>query len=233
MPIRYAGHEITALKRGDVDISQVRHGSSLVWTKAPIFDGFNRDDSVGLGTDWTDHGPSGNPYLASVVNNYARINIPDNQVFVAFVEARARFNAAQTVSDDGYLEFRIATQGDGSGWSNYPTQVFRRLSNSAFTHGVGVQLDASTLRIVRRVGGGDTVMRNCGAFHAGDVCVLTQVGNVHTLFRNGTDVGAWNDNAGTASKGSGFRSVGVYFSGGKDAFGPRRFSPALDYIAAA
>lgn len=233
--LRFGATPITQLRIGSTPITQLRLGGAVIWSASGagvIRVDFNQPDQIGLGTDWTDYGGV-SPYLASISSGYARINIPDDLPFLGLQEDRVRYNAAQVAGDDGHIRVKIATMGDGTGFFAARSQAFRRLSNAAYSHGVGIELSNSQLSIVRRVGSVDTPMANCGTYQPGDEADLVQLGNVHTMLRNGNDVGAWNDSGATASKGSGFRSIGLMFSGGKDFFGPRRLSPAFDYVEAA
>ncbi|WP_166905901.1 hypothetical protein [Mycobacterium sp. DL440] len=232
MPLNFGGtHPVLALKHGGIDYQKLYLGSTLIWSKSGIRDTFDRDDAATLGSAWTDHGPSAT-YKAGIVNGQCRLALPDGLVSSPLLTSHARYNAAVAPGDDYELEFRVGSQGSGpSITGDLPrTQVFARVSNSGFTHGVGVQLDSSTLRIVRRLLSINTVMVSGGTFGAGDTINLKGVGNVHTLRRNGSRVGEWNDSTGTASKGSGYRSLGVVVMASKDLLGPRRFGPTLDWV---
>ena len=235
MSLRIGGTPIVGLRLGSTPIQQLRLGSTIIWSASGagiIRVDFNQADQIGLGADWTSHGGV-SPYLASISSGYARINIPDGLLFLGLQEDRVRYNATTLPGDDGHIRVKIASMGDGTGYFAARSQAFRRLSNAAFTHGVGIELSNSQLKIVRRVASVDTIMANCGTYQPGDEADLVQAGDVHTMLLNGTDVGAWNDSGHTASKGAGFLSIGLMFSGGKDGLGPRRFSPAFDYVEAA
>ncbi|UYL88146.1 hydrolase [Gordonia phage Evaa] len=229
--IRTGSTPIIDIRRGATPLSQVRVGSTLVWSRSSVRDDFERDDSVGLGPNWTSHGPSATPYLASVLNGYARMNVPDGLVNLSLQTNRQRFNAGVVAGDNGYIEARIANLGD-AGWSRI-SQLFGRLSNAAFTHGVGFQLSDGRLHIVRRVADTDTIMASGSGYAAGDVIRLAYAGNVYSLYRNGSYVFGWTDSGNSASVGSAFRSLGLVVSATKDTFGPRRYSPAFDYVEAA
>lgn len=238
------GGAISRVVRGGVEYTQIRRGGVPVWeaptaepppgepTLVILRDTFNRADSDDVGSNWTHN--DFDTYKAGIFSKSTRLAIPDGSVFGLDLRIdRLRYNAGTLPNDDCYLKFGVASQGSsGSSKSSaYRTQVYYRLSNTGFSHGVGVQLDSSTLRIVRRVSGTTTTMvNNCGAFTAGDQISMDATGNVHTLFRNGTDVGVWNDNGATASKGSGFRSMGYRVDGAKEFLGSRRFSPRLDFV---
>ncbi|WNM74930.1 glycosyl hydrolase [Gordonia phage MossRose] len=230
MPLRLGSTPITSVKLGSTDIREIRLGSTLVWSRSSLRDDFNRDNSVGLGANWTNHGPASSPYYASVLNNYARLNIPDGLISLSLQTSRWRYTAAVMPSDNGRIETRVAVKGD-NGWDRI-TQLFGWLSTD-FASGVGIRLDGSIPSIVRRVSGTETVMASGTTYNAGDVLQLRKNGTVYSLYRNGTFVVQWNDSGNTAVTGAGNRSLGVVFTGTKDTLGPRRFSAALDYVAAA
>ncbi|QGH80046.1 hypothetical protein SEA_NHAGOS_35 [Gordonia phage NHagos] len=230
MSLRLGSTPITNVRLGSTDIKEIRRGSTLIWSRSNVRDDFNRADSTGLGASWTDHGPASSPYLASVLNNYARLNIPDGLISLSLQTSRWRYNAAQMPSDDGYVETRVASKGD-AGWDRI-TEVFGWLTNTSFDSGVGIRLDGSVPSIVRRVTGTETVMASGTTYAAGDVLRVRKNGTVYSLYRNGAFVTQWNDSGNTAVTGAGNRSLGVVLTGTKDTLGPRRFSAALDYVEA-
>lgn len=223
---------IVAIKRGASSIVQIRRGATLIWSGSGLRDDFNRTD---LGADWIHYGPAGD-YVADIVNDMLRLDIPDGLLAVPLKTDRVRLNTAQVSGTDYYLEFRVGSQGSGDSpflGNKHRTQVFARVSDGAFTHGVGVDLYGSQLGIVRRVSNTDTIMvPNFGAFTAGDTIRMTGVGNLHTVRRNGQFAGEWNDSAATAASGAGYKSIGVRVDASKDTLGPRRFSPGIDWIEA-
>lgn len=231
--ITRTGGSVQRIVRNGADIQQVWRNGVLLWSRSGIRDDFNRDDAATLGSGWTDQGPS-STYKAGIVDGQCRLALPDGLVSSTLLTSHARYNVATAPNDDYELEFRVGSQGSGPSITGdlARTQVFARVSNSGFTHGVGVQLDSSTLRIVRRVLSINSVMApDCGAFGAGDTINMKGVGNLHTLRRNGRKVGEWNDSTGTASKGGGFRSLGVVVMASKDLLGPRRFGPTIDWVS--
>ncbi|OMB79300.1 DUF7257 domain-containing protein [Mycolicibacterium conceptionense] len=233
MPLNFGGtHPIQALKLADIDFQKLCLGSTILWSKSSIRISFDGPDAATLGVDWVDYGPS-STYKAGIVNGQCRLAIPDGLISLPLLTSRQRYNAAQAPNTDYELEFRVGSQGSGPSITGdlSKTQVFARVSNTAFTHGVGVQLDSSTLRIVRRVSNTDTIMlNNGGTFAAGDTINLKGVGNLHTLRRNGSRVGEWPDTTGTAASGPGYKSLGVVVMGSKDLLGPRRFGPTIDWV---
>lgn len=233
MTIRIGTTSVNQLRIGTNLVTQVRIGTNLAWSGSALRDDFNYPDTGNLVTtgDWTDDGHV--DYTAGVVAGACRIAIPDGLIFTAAQLSRMRYTAALLAGDDGYLEFRVANPGAPWGFFNFGTQVYRRLNNDNSNDGVGVDLNASALSIVRRVGGGEAPMAACGSYGGGDVVRLQQVGNVHSVYVNGALRNSWDDSGATAHKGIGYRRVGVAVSGGKEFFGARRFSPSLDYIEAA
>jgi hypothetical protein len=226
MTVKVGPTLVTAVKVGSTALTSIKVGSTLVWSQTNLYDGFDRADGP-LGSAWTEIASS--TYKLGVVSKSLRMNIPDQTGawFIDLQSSRFRFSAATTAADDGYVETRVANPGSRT----YITQVFRRMSLDG-TGGVGIQLDTGTVSIVRRTFGTDTVMLNCGVMLGGDIIRLTQAGDLHTMTRNGRFVGEWNDTGHTANKGAAFRSIGAYAQGIKDLFGPRYFSPSLDYIEA-
>jgi hypothetical protein len=240
MSIRIGSTPISAIRIGSTPVNEIRVGSTPVWSAAsPMRDDFNRantdptDPNGLLPGSWVEHNLA-NDYFGAVVNNKCRLQLPDNIPALALQVSQKRWAAAQHPADDGYIECRIGSAGDPE--EAFYTQVFRRLSNGAFTHGVGMQFDVSTIRIVRKVAGVDDIVEDeVGTFQQGDVIRQVDVGNVHTILRNGDEIGGWDDTGATASKGAGFRSMGMVVTAANPiswwiVVGPRKFSPALDYI---
>ena len=231
MAIRLGSTPITDVRLGSTQIREVRLGSQLIWSRATLRDDFNRADSLGLGASWVDQGPASSPYLASVVNNYARLNIPENLISLALQTSMWRFTGGVMPSSDGRIETRVAIKGD-AGW-NRITDFYGWLTNTSFASGVGIRFDGTVPSIVRRVSGTSTVMASGTTYAAGDVFQLRKAGTVYSLYRNGAFVVQWNDSGNTAVTGASQRSMGVLFTGTKDTLGPRRYSAALDYVQAA
>lgn len=233
---------IPDIRHGTTQINEVRHGTTPRWIRGGVFDNFTRLDVNGnetdvlntLGSDWTDHGPSSD-FKMGVEDGRARVSIPDAMIggFWDFRTSCWRYNVATNSVDDGFIECRAATLGDDASLtslSGYVTEVYGRLSNAAFTHGVGIRMAAGHCWLVRLVGGTPTLMADGGTFQPGARLRHHFTSNLHKLYVDGQDVATWNDSGGTASKGSGFRSLGLLGQGAKDTFGPRRFSPAMDYV---
>lgn len=230
MSIRVGSTPVTDIRIGTTPVIQVRRGSDLVWSRATLRDDFNRADSLGLGASWTDLGPATTPYLCSVINGYARINIPSGLVSLSLQTSRWRYNAAVKPDDNGHIECRVAVKGD-EGW-NRITELWG-WANVDLSGGVAIRLDGSVASIVRRVSNTNTVVATGGPYAAGDTLRLSRNGNTWTLRRNGALMVEWNDSGSTVTTGVAFRSVCLLQTGTKDTLGPRRYSAALDYIEAA
>lgn len=231
---RYRGSTpIVARYRGSVPITARFRGSQPIWSRGGVHFDFTEPNAPLTSYGWVDHGPSSD-FKAGVVDGAMRLALPDGLIALTERTSRARYGTPMT-KDGGFIEIRVATKGDGTknfllGTVAYTTQVFGWVSNAAFTHGVGIGLEASQLSIVRRVAGTDTKMASCGAFGAGDVVRLIRGEVVFTMKRNGQIVGVWPDTGNTAASGVDYRSLGVRVDASKDPLGPRRFSPSIDWL---
>lgn len=168
-------------------------------------------------------------YVIGVVNQAARMMVPDGLMSLDKTVGKMR-HPTQLTSPDGWLEIQVAEAGS----PGFGTQLYRRYSNDGSgKYGVGMDLRDNMVSIVRRVNGVETVVApNLGAFGPASTLRLDQLGNVHTLSRNGDVLGAWPDNTGTAAKGAGYQSVAMVMTGAKELLGQRRFSPSLNYVEA-
>ena len=173
-------------------------------------------------------------YPIGVAGAMVRVLIPDGLVALPVQTAWAR-NLAEVAGDDGWLEVEVATRGSGG----LVTQVFRRYDNSGnAASGVGLDLRSSmvSLIVLAPVGGlgsGDlNVAPGLGSFAAGDRLRLVQTGNVHTVFKNGVQLGQWVDTYYVAAVGSGNRSIGMMMQACQDFLGPAHYSPSLHYVCA-
>lgn len=233
--IRGGGGAITAIKHGTTDITEIRRGTTLVWSKAQLRIDFRpMDDQVGLGTTWTDYGTAVSPYLASVDGGVCRINLPDNVAVIGAQRSNMRYNAAITTTTDGYLEVGVGSWGH---WDPaFRTIVYDHLSNTSFDDGIGIGFWGQALRIVRRVAGVETTMATGGGFQTGDIIRLVHLNNgkLHQLYRNGRIVCWWDDSlANSANVDINHRSVGISVYGRKDnIFVPRCYSTGISYIEA-
>lgn len=235
MPVAYLGSTpITAIKHGALNITNAYRGSVPVWSASAIRDDFDRADADDLGANWDDEGSSLD-YLIGITDERARVQIPDGLIggFWDYRISRMRWNVETLAGDDGFVECRVATKGDNASatsLSGYRTDVMGRVTNDDFSEGVGFRLSAGELFIITRISDTDAVRAEGGSFQAGDVIQQTFVGHTHRLFRNGDQVAVWEDTGPVASIGSGYRSLGIRQEGAKDLLGPRRFSPAFDYV---
>lgn len=233
MALYFGTSKVQALYLGEAEIQNLYLGSTLVWTKNVLRDEFDRADASNLGSDWLDESEYFlSSYGIGVVDEVARIVLPDGLLSYGYIHRQVRYIDGLAPAPDGYIEIKAATSGANPDIlaHRFYTRVFGRNSNSDMTHGVGIQLEASKLAIVRRVASIDTVMVECGSFSAGDVLRLTSTGNLHTLTRNGSFAGEWNDSGATAQSGASYRALGISMYAGKDLLGPRRFSPTLEYV---
>lgn len=235
--MKIGGMPVTAIRVGTQSVQAVRAGTDLLWSRTTLRDTFDRADTLDLsagGGLWADQGPSSD-FFAGIVNGTCRLNVPDNIASwgLNLRTSRKCFTGGTLVGDfQGYVEARIASMGN-SGSSMAPayiTQVFAKVSDGAFANGIGFQLDSSTLRLVRRVSSADTVIASYGAFALGDVIRLSWLGDVYTLWRNGSLLDPWTDSGSTVVTGAGSRSMGIRVDAAKEVFGARKFSPALDYV---
>ena len=129
------------------------------------------------------------------------------------------------------LEVQVAEAGS----PGMATQVYRRYANDGSgARGVGIHMADNMAGIVRRVGGVETVVKPAlGGFGPTSRLRLEQLGNTHTLFRDGIQLGEpWVDATNTAASGANNRSVAMVMNGAKELWGSRRFSPSLNYLEA-
>jgi hypothetical protein len=169
-------------------------------------------------------------YVIGVQNQSARMLIPDGLMSLDPRLSRFR-HPVQTLGDDGWLEIEVAEAGA----PGFATQVFRRYANDGTgARGVGMELKDSMVSLVRRVGGNDAIVKPAlGSFGPGSRIRLAQVGDTHTLFRDGIQLGEpWEDLGATAAKGALNRSVAMVMAGAKEFQGGRRFSPSLASLEA-
>lgn len=179
--------------------------------------------------DWSDGLPDELCFLIGIVGNSARMIIPDGLLSLDMVASRFRHELL-TPDDDGWLEVEIAD----AGVPEFLTQIYRRYSNDGTgANGVGLDLRSGVASIVRRVGGVETLVApDLTTFGSSDRLRLEQYDDVHTLLRNGTEVGAWNDVGATAARGAANRSVAMLMQGASEYRGTRLFSPSLSEIEA-
>lgn len=169
-------------------------------------------------------------YIIGVVNHAARLQMPDGLMNLDKQVGRMR-HPSLLPSDDGWLEVQVAESGS----PGMATQVFRRYANDGSgARGVGIHMVDNMAGIVRRVGGVETVVKPAlGGFGPSSRLRLEQLGNTHTLLRDGIPLGdPWVDATNTAASGAANRSVAMVMTGAKELWGSRRFSPSLNYLEA-
>lgn len=239
--LKVGSSAVADVRYGSTMVSSIRRGSTIMWQRTGggsgslIFDDFDRADADTLGSNWTYEDGAFHDHEIGVENGQARVKIPEGLIggFFTLSTSRCRYNVATASSDDGFVETQPSSLGNshsGASPTGYRTQVFGRGNNTSCDDGVGIEMKAGNCWIVRRVGGSDTVMEDGGSFQAGDILRLSYSGNVYTLTRNGVEVASWNDSGASAHVGSGYRSLLLRGDGAKDLLGPRRFSPALNYV---
>jgi hypothetical protein len=238
MSLQLGSTPITGVKLGTTHITSIYIGATLVWSSTGIRDDADRQDAIGLGSNWTDLGPALTPNLASVYSRYFRMNMEDAGTTQSTQTDRQVYNAAVSPADDGYLETVPLTEGD----SGLQTIVWRR-ANVTLTNGVGIHLRSGEASIVSRISNTEVVRTPTGrGFQPGDIIRLTQEGNVHSLRVAGGDPVVWNDSGGLAAVGASFRSMGLTMQGsrilqhGRGEGGTqtdeyvRQYSPALEFV---
>lgn len=220
-------------------ITEVRRGSVPVWTRNVTGDDFDREDATTLGDDWTDLGTS-TDFKLGITNGMVRVQIPEGLIggFFDLRTSSARYNQGVGLADDGYVEVRAGSRGDGfspTSLSGFGSAVYGRGNNSGstFSNGVGINFQAGTCSIVTVVSGAWASRAEGGTFQAGDRLRLTFIGNVHTLYVNGTQRAQWTDSGNVVLKGASYRSLIIRSMGGKDLLGPRRFGPMFDAVTMA
>ncbi|AKF14609.1 minor tail protein [Mycobacterium phage Baee] len=169
-------------------------------------------------------------FVIGSIGNAARMLVPDGLMSLNKQVSRVRHETVLP-GDDGFLETQIAELGD----PGYVTQLFRRYANDGSgARGVGLDFRNSQASIVRRVASADVLVApDVASFGPGDTFRLDQLGNVHSLTKNGEPVIAWNDSTGTAASGATNRSVAMMMQSAKELSGSRLFSPSLNYVDAA
>ncbi|AVO21736.1 hypothetical protein SEA_GODPHATHER_34 [Mycobacterium phage GodPhather] len=233
MPIFDRGSPIIRIVDAGSDIVEVRQGSALIWSASTIFVDFGQMPNRGnLAPEW-EH--LAGDFPLGVVDGKARSTLPDGQVAWSHFTSQARYVEEQMPNADYFLEFQIGSQGAGDSWlfnTKHRTQVLVRCNNTgSVTNAVGVDLYASTLRIVRRSGStSNQTMVSCGAYAPGDIVQLRGVGNEHFLYCNGEYRESWDDEAGSVQSGPSYRSLVINNDASKDLLGPRRFGPTINYV---
>lgn len=223
---------ITGIFRGAVPITAVFRGTTLLYSPGGG-DNFERDDGP-LGSNWTDLGTAPD-WKLGIEDGVARVLIPDAILGFPWDSRTSfmRYNVTVASQDDGFVECRPATRGDSASFTKtdgFHSQVWGKGNNTggSATNGAGIHMQAGHLWIAKRVSGTGTKLTDCGTFQPGDVIRLRYSGATATMAKNGQDVGT-APLTGVLSNSSN-RSLIIRGDGGKDTLGPRRFSPALDYV---
>lgn len=166
-------------------------------------------------------------YVIGMINQRAQMLIPPGLLSLDTRTSRFRWPTPLT-NDDGFVEVRLADAGNGPGMV---TEIFRRYSDSGYHQGTGMYFVDGAVSIVHRASDADAVVSpGLSSARGGDRFRLVQLGDVHTLFKNGHNIGTAT---GIAAPGAGSRSVGMLMQGGKELLGPVQHSAALDYLEAA
>lgn len=226
---------IIAVYRGATPITAIYRGTVPLWSPNTAGDDFSgAAGPLGLPT-WTDINASA--YKLGIQDGRARVLIPDGLLggFWDFTTSTFRYAPAVNPGNNGYVEARFATQGDSASLtslSGYVTDVWNRGNNlgTTHTHGVGMRAIGGQLQLCSVIGSVVTARAAPVAFQSGAIGRVSSVGNIHTMLLNGAPAGTWNDSGGTAQQGTNYRSLIITGQGAKDFLGPRRFSPALDYV---
>lgn len=232
MAMRLGSTPIRKVMLGSTRITKIMLGATRVYSETNLYDDFNGGDTKLSDTGrWHNEGPSID-YVASIVAGQCRLGVPDGLVGLVERISYMRFTGGVASSDDGYVECRVSTAGDSipgfQGDLPFVTQVFGRASNSGADKGVGIHLAASQIGlVVRRSVLDEQVVKWFGAYAPNDIIRLRYTGSEFTMIRNGVPLGAWS---GSSTADQQHRSLMIRVDGSKDLLGPRRFSPALDYI---
>ena len=237
MPNSYHGATlIPDIRHGATMIDHVYHGATPVWHRATIRDDFDGTAAT-LDSDWTiiTGGSWSTDYKLGMNDGYCRVMLPDGAVGGIFDTrvSGALYTDETALSDDGYVEVRMATRGDGfslTALTGFNAHVFGRMPPAAYTHGVGIGFNAGRCYICSKISGTNVERDNGGNYQPGDRIRLTYVDRDFVLTVNGTETADWTDGGAVTAKGSGYRTLGIDAMAGKDFLGPRRFGPAFDYV---
>lgn len=231
MPISVGDALVQAVSVGAAPVQSVYVGADRVWSQSQMYFDFGEVVSNLTTRGWV-YGSPAPTYRAMSDGSSLRINMPDGvSVLGEFID-RVRYGDAVAGRDDGYLRFGFKSLGSwpSPSVSHYYTDIFARGSNGGFTDGVGVRAEAGGISILSRISGTEVVRADCGSFDTTDKFLLRFHGDVWTLYRNGEFAGEWDDTGDAAAGGSGYRSLIVRVTGGRELVGARRFSPQVDYI---
>lgn len=231
---------LTAAPIGRVGVSRFMLGNRTVWNAVQVYDDFNHPDGPLTDYGWVSYGPS-QRHLASVEDGVCRMDVPDGVIEEILAPqweqtSYMRYDKATSPYEDGYVETKIAAKGDSVpsllGESAYATHVYGRVINTGISDGVGLWLAASQVGIIVKKNLLESIVARFGAYSSGDVLRLEWDDNRYTVLRNGRAIGTWVDTQRRVETGVTHRSLALRMHGAKEllGLGPRRFSPALDYV---
>lgn len=220
MALRVGANALAQIKYGATTVTTVKLGTITVWSSNLMRDGFDRQDSLGLGANWTDAnqlgptlGASVSPYLVSVTNRTARFNIPETQLgTLAQTYSSYRYTAATAASDNGYIEARVLNRGSNEVTSKLSSIVLHRV-NATYSQGIGLGFFEGTVTLMRLYAGVLDVFAGPIDYRPGNIARVTTIGNVHTLTLNGVASTPWTDSSNTVPGGVGNRYMGITMSG--------------------
>ena len=234
MPIQVGDTAVTGVAVGGTPVTAVYVGGTQVWSRTQISFDFNTvvtPDLTSLG--FVHYGPD-TTYKAISDGASCRINYPDGYIWpiVGQHVDRIRYDTVTADGDNGWLRFKFNSLGSSPtpAVTHYATDVFARGVNNDDDYGVGVRAEVGTVKILTRIAGVDTVRVECGTFDTNDEFRLRFVGRLFTLYRNGEFAGEWEDAGNETSMGSGYRSLLLRLTAGRELFAERRFSPWLDLV---
>lgn len=233
MGLQRGGNNVAAVYRGATPITGIYRGGNLLWSPVAAGDDFTGPDGNLGAPKWTDLLSSF--HKLGIEDGRLRLLLPDGLIGLIWDFTSSCFRYAPATGSGAFIEARAATQGDSASFTSingYVTDVFHRGNNTggSLSSGVGFRLRGGQVSIVSCVGGVVTERLAGGTFQSGDIVRVGSLTNQHTLLVNGQGRGTWNDAGGTVPNTSAQRSLIVFGQAAKDFLGPRRFSPALDYV---
>jgi hypothetical protein len=109
--------------------------------------------------------------------------------------------------------------------------LYETTPSNGFEDGVGIWLEASRLLMVVRRNGVDRLVADFGNFAVGDIIRCNFAGPTYTMYCKGQRRGSWTAAVDQIAESDLNRYLGIRVHGGNESgTGPRRFSPALDYV---
>lgn len=225
MPAYLGATALSAPALGATQLKAITKGGTLVWPiLKTIADNFDRSDSTGLGSNWTQYGNTG-AVGTGVVSNTARSRI---QTTDGTYYCRNRYNADKANTDDQYVKCSIAAVNSAA--SGRVSSIGLRGYNDGDLSGGAVVLyfENNTAYIGTVISGTSTNRSGTlSAVAAGDAFELRAVGRVFTAYRNGSSIGSWTDTGAVTMLGSSYRS-GALTSTSVRSFFTNYYSYSLD-----